>query len=369
MIVLTPNNVNQALALGLELMRDASCTVTEDTRNGPVISATVPVTTVTRNPYERVLFSPARNANPFFHLMEALWMLSGRNDLQWLAQYNKRMKEFSDDGGATQPGAYGFRWRNHFGYDQLNEIIDHLTANPNSRRAVLSMWDGWGIHQTAEGQYQMSGDLLSARDSADVPCNTHIYFRILNGALDMTVCCRSNDLWWGAHGANAVHFSVLQEYVAAWLNIKLGSMTQISNNYHVYTDVVKDFDSKARDAVEHDHYNRGGLVETSPMFHYNTMELFERDLPAFMDHFDPKLNPIKEPYDRMGARMVDGLSLGHPFLRDVALPMARAWDARKTYDYESAVALCHSVGALNSDWRRASVDWMTRQMRRHQGVE
>src|SRR5690606_34526281 len=152
--------------------------------------------------------SPMRGANPFFHLFESLWMLSGRNDLPWLAQFNKQMATYSDDGGKTQPAAYGFRWREYFGYDQISELVDHLARDPKSRRAVIGMWDPWGIHQTAEGQYAMNGDLLSAQDSKDVPCNTHCYFQLrtteAGTQLDMTVTCRSNDALWGAHGANAV---------------------------------------------------------------------------------------------------------------------------------------------------------------------
>jgi hypothetical protein len=49
-------------------------------------------------PTERVLFNKARDANPFFHLYEALWMLAGRNDVAPLAYYVKDMARFSDDG-------------------------------------------------------------------------------------------------------------------------------------------------------------------------------------------------------------------------------------------------------------------------------
>lgn len=368
MIVNTVANVNQALATSLRLFLDPTRCSQTDSRNGPVITADCPVATVTLQPLRRVLFSPLRKANPFFHLMESLWMLSGRNDLQWLTQYNKRMAEYSDDGGKTQPGAYGFRWRLHFGYDQLDEIVDHLKASPNSRRAVLSMWDGWGVHQTASNDFAMNGDLLSARDSADVPCNTHIYFRIRKGVLDMTVCCRSNDVWWGAHGANAVHFSILQEYVAARLNVPVGTMTQVSNDYHVYTNVVNGFPAKIADAENHDYYTRGitqGLVTETRIFHHNDMDLFEADLPKFMSHFDPVLNPIKSPYEKGSPRIMEGLQLQHPFLRDVAMPMARAWDAHKTHSPQLALDRCHKIGGLNSDWRRACVDWMARANRRH----
>ena len=57
----------------------------------------------------------------------------------------------------------------------------------------------------------------------DLPCNTHIYFRVVDGKLNMTVCNRSNDVIWGMTGANAVHMTMLQELIAAEADIPIGS--------------------------------------------------------------------------------------------------------------------------------------------------
>lgn len=361
MIVHDVRNVNRALHAGLRLMQQEEDVVTEQTRVGPVISALEPVATTTLRTLERVLFSPARNANPFFHLFESLWMLAGRNDLPWLAQYNKRMASYSDDGGNTQPGAYGHRWRSYFGYDQLEEVIGELKDNPNSRRAVLAMWDPGAIVDEANLRYRL-GDLHCARaGTADVPCNTHCYFRILNGALDMTVCCRSNDLWWGAHGANAVHFSILLEYVAARLGVQVGTMTQMSNNYHVYTDVVQGLDEKAKDAWAFDLYSAvPQTITTTPLFTADTVDIFDRDLMAFVDFLDPLLNPI-DPDDQRRSR---GVALSSPFLCNVAMPMSRAWDAHKVGDYAYALEACERIGEPTSDWRWACHQWMLRAKNR-----
>lgn len=226
-------NVNDALESGLWWLRTAG--VREDSRNGAVLVAPGPVITETAKPMERVIFSPLRDANPFFHLLESLWMLDGRNDTASLTGYVARMQDFSDD-GLTLNGAYGYRWRVYFGYDQLEEIVSELKANPASRRCVLQMWDG-GHREHGFSTYTVDGDLLAAkRGSKDVPCNTACFFRIAEGKLHMTVTCRSNDAIWGAHGANAVHFSVLLEYMAAAIGVPVGRMVQVSNNYHIYAD-------------------------------------------------------------------------------------------------------------------------------------
>jgi hypothetical protein len=49
----------------------------QGSRAGDVLVAPHPVMSVTSIPTERVLFDPARDANPFFHLFESLWMLAG----------------------------------------------------------------------------------------------------------------------------------------------------------------------------------------------------------------------------------------------------------------------------------------------------
>lgn len=199
-------------------------TETTSSRNGPVRAFSKPVMSVWHPASSRISIDPTRNANPFFHFMEAIWMLAGRNDLAYVSLFAAVMKQFSDDGGKTQPGAYGYRWRNQIpGVDQLQHLIGHMTHSPETRRAVLSMWDA-------------HADLDSIDSGTDVPCNTHIYFNMSKGNLDMTVCCRSNDVVWGAYGSNIVHFSLLHEVMARVLDKPLGYLYQFSNNMHFYIE-------------------------------------------------------------------------------------------------------------------------------------
>ena len=195
--------------------------VRRDSRNGPVIMVPGGVTTVYSHPEERVVFWPQRDANPAFHLYEALWMLDGRSDVEGLARYVKQVRQYSDD-GITFHGAYGNRWREWFGRDQLEEIASALRANPDDRRQVLQMWSA-------------NSDL--GRDGKDVPCNlTATFQRNEDGLLDLTVFCRSNDIIWGCYGANAVHFSILLEYMASQIRCPVGTYTQVSVNWHAYVD-------------------------------------------------------------------------------------------------------------------------------------
>lgn len=343
-VILMANSVSEALAKGLTLLSGPAI-VREASRNGGVSVWNGPVITQSTNPLKRVLFSAKRNANPFFHLFESLWMIGGRNDLPWVAQFNKQMAHYSDDGGKTQPAAYGFRWRGYFGYDQLPVIIKELRRDPTTRRCVLSMWDG-----AAYGA--KDSDLMSAvMGSKDVPCNTHCYFTVRENRLYMSVACRSNDVLWGAHGANAVHFSVLLEYVAALAGYEVGEMTQYSWNYHLYDGILKhSVDDVVRDLETSDRYTRGIVpMGVSPIFDAATMAEFHTDLSTLLQHMDPAQDERPKP------------RLAHGFLKGTALPMWEAWCAWKVGDLVLAHARCMGIEAV--DWRTACTEWLARKVK------
>jgi len=230
MHVLQVRNVHEAFPRGIKkLVEEGNY---RESRNGPVVVHPQPITTVYERPYERVLFWPHRDANPFFHLYESLWMLAGRDDVDGPSRYAKNMLRYSDD-GETLHGAYGHRWRKFpvdapaSDIDQLPIIVRQLMDDPNDRRSVLQIWD-------------VTQDL--GRSGNDVPCNTIASFqRDDQGHLDLTVFCRSNDIIWGAYGANAVHFSMLQEYMANWIGCPIGYLYQVSVNWHAYLDVLEKF--------------------------------------------------------------------------------------------------------------------------------
>lgn len=232
MLVLKPSCPDEALALALKELE--SNHIHTNSRNGAVLRFPTPVTTVWSQPANRIMWSANRDCNPMFHYAEAFWMLAGRNDVATVAKLSPNMLNYSDN-QETLWGAYGFRWREHFGIDQISLIIDELKSNPTSRRCVLQMWDGQYFVGTSDLQ---NSDLIVATSGGkDVPCNTSIYFDPQDGVLNMTVCNRSNDMVFGAYGANVVHMSILHEYVAAQIGMQLGTYYQISNNLHLYLDV------------------------------------------------------------------------------------------------------------------------------------
>lgn len=344
MIVINPPNVNQALPSALAAL--ARCEVIPS-RYGPVRRAPAPVATVYEHPRERVLFDPERNANPFFHFFEALWILAGRRDVQFLEKFNPRMREFSDN-GVDFHAPYGWRLREHYGVDQVETVIDMLRRDSSTRRAVLQIWDTrMDLNKT----------------SKDLPCNDIIFLTVReDGLLYMTVCCRSNDAIWGAYGANVVQFSMLQEYLAARIYAGVGTYTQISHDFHVYEELpfwqehLKKYAHGYRPA--YDPYEDGTMVaalchahelpyeDMKPVQPYDlfTDPEFDNDLRKFFEHADDNA--------RISVYRTD-------VFNDVVLPLFDAWLAHKEGDYAAAMPLAEACAA--SDWRLAARLWLKRR--------
>lgn len=324
-------NVNEAFNIAVLNLRQRGDLIEMDSRNGPVIMFPGPLITCYQYPDERVLLSPERNCNPFFHFMEGLWMLAGRNDLKTLTTFAKKMADFSDDGYLVN-GAYGYRWRNWFGYDQLATVINILKNNPLDRRAVLQMWD-------------CTKDLGSS--SKDVPCNTQVFFRarpskVGSYYLDMTVTNRSNDLIWGAYGANAVHFSMLHEYVADRVGLGLGRYYQVSNNAHVYKDVWEKLEAKLPNGMPIDPYD---AQEVKPDVLINNVDTFDRELKNFFQWF------------------VHGdefwLESENKIFGGTAIPMVESWWLWQGGMVNEAIETASKI--KSTDWRKACMEWLERK--------
>ena len=89
---------------------------------------------------QRCLLLPYRNNNIFSSIAEAMWVIGGRNDVEFLRNYLPRAADFSDD-GLTWRAGYGPRIRDWDGIDQLDEVRRILLAEPTSRRAVIAIFD------------------------------------------------------------------------------------------------------------------------------------------------------------------------------------------------------------------------------------
>lgn len=192
---------------------------TQPSRLGPVLDLGPSMIRLSKGS-PRLVDLPARALNPIFAMVEACWILVGRNDLAPLVRHVKRMRLFSDD-GIILNGAYGYRIQHAFGLNQLSRAIDALRRDPESRRIVLSLYH--------------PDDLGS--QSKDVPCNTSVMFRVIRNDLSITVINRSNDIIFGLP-YNLFCFALIQQFVADALGISTGEQIHFSNSMHLYTKNV-----------------------------------------------------------------------------------------------------------------------------------
>lgn len=169
-------------------------------------------------PRERCYVLPHRNDNIFAKIAETLWIMDGRNDIDWLTHYLPRAPEFSDD-GKTWRGGYGPRLRRWGGYmDQVKNVVDLLIEDPQTRRAVISIWN----------------PLEDMNPSKDIPCNNWLHFMIRDGKLHLSVAQRSCDILWGYSGIDTFSWSILQEMIAHWVGVDVGTFTHYIPSLHLY---------------------------------------------------------------------------------------------------------------------------------------
>lgn len=343
MWVIESANVNDAYREGmnrLSLLGQRS-----DSRAGRVIVAPGPVMNIYSRPRERVLFDANRDANPFFHIVEAVWMIAGRRDATLLDRYvHDFSARFAEDNGNAH-GAYGWRWRNHFEdpngrvVDQIAEAGRLLRENPESRQVVMAMWDP-------------AADLGARK--RDIPCNDLVMFRAIPSdggsptehELDMTIVARSHDAVWGAYGANMVHMTVMHEVVAALANMRVGTYRHLSNNFHVYEAVLPRIGDW-----------------TTGTDHYRTGEAYSQRICATREEAELFVSECEQLCRELavGARISEPESV---WLRDTVVPMITTHREFKAGVYETAISAANEV--QSTDWALAAEQWLKRRQARRE---
>ena len=162
-----------------------------------------------------------RKWNVEYARAEWQWYISGDRNITKLGKiYGKIppiwIKMADDDGNVNSN--YGYQWKRHY---QLEKVITKLKANPSTRQACISIYDGKEIHKY----------------NTDTPCTYAVQFTILDDKLNMCVTMRSNDLWYG-FCIDQYCFSMLQQLVASRLDIPVGTYYHFAHNLHLYNDKI-----------------------------------------------------------------------------------------------------------------------------------
>lgn len=174
------------------------------------------------DPKQRWVLSRRPAISPAFAIAEIVWILSGSNDAEFLNFWNPALPKFMGY-DEYYHGAYGYRIRNQFVFDQLERAYQTLKKNPATRQVVIQIWNSEKDFPDVDGSPM----------SADIPCNICSMPKVRDGRLEWLQVMRSNDLYRGTP-YNVIQFTTIQEVLAGWLGLELGAYHQISDSLHIY---------------------------------------------------------------------------------------------------------------------------------------
>ena len=118
---------------------------------------------------------------------------------------------------------YGRQWRNfnEQGVDQLQNLIDQIKNNPNSRRLIISAWNPCEVDKMALP-----------------PCHSFMQFYVINGKLSCQLYQRSADIFLGVP-FNIASYSLFTMMIAQVCGLKPGEFVHTMGDAHIYSNHVE----------------------------------------------------------------------------------------------------------------------------------
>jgi len=175
-------------------------------------------------PMDNHIIDQDRNWKLDYAEAEWQWYLTGMPNIKMLGEIYGKVpeiwKRMANKEGYVNSN-YGYQWQRN---NQLDNVIAMLKANPRTRQATVSIYDGKEIDN---GTYQH-----------DTPCTYAIQFTIIGQKLNMCVTMRSNDLWYGFCN-DQYCFSKLQLLVADKLELLVGDYYHFAHNLHLYDNIIE----------------------------------------------------------------------------------------------------------------------------------
>lgn len=157
---------------------------------------------------------------------ELLWFLRGDGNARWLQEHGVRIwNEWADEDGDLGP-VYGVQWRSwptpsgeHV--DQIAQVIEQITSNPDSRRLIVSAWN-----------------VADVPDMALAPCHAFFQFYVRDGKLSCQLYQRSADMFLGVP-FNIASYALLTHMIAAQTGLEVGDFVWTGGDCHVYDNHVE----------------------------------------------------------------------------------------------------------------------------------
>lgn len=136
-------------------------------------------------------------------------------DITQFAQKIKDDDEFAKKWGDLGP-VYGKQWRDFFGVDQLEDLINEIKTNPNSRRLIISAWNPKQI-----------------KEMALPPCHCFMQFYVCNNRLSCQLYQRSADVFLGVP-FNIASYALFTMMIAQVCDLELGDFVHTIGDAHIY---------------------------------------------------------------------------------------------------------------------------------------
>jgi len=157
---------------------------------------------------------------------ELLWFLRGDSNVGWLRENGVTIwDEWADERGELGP-VYGVQWRSwpapdgtHI--DQIQQVIDTLRDNPDSRRIIVSAWN-----------------VADIPDMALAPCHAFFQFYVADGRLSCQLYQRSADMFLGVP-FNIASYALLTMMVAQQVGLEPGEFVWTGGDCHIYDNHVE----------------------------------------------------------------------------------------------------------------------------------
>ena len=167
---------------------------------------------------------------------ELLWFVRGETNIAYLKENGVSIwDEWADEKGELGP-VYGKQWRsweapNGETVDQLQQLLDEIKNNPDSRRLVLSAWNPAvlpDVHVSPKENAAQGKQALP-------PCHCLFQFYVVEGRLSCQLYQRSGDVFLGVP-FNIASYSLLTLMVAQVCGLQPGEFIHTFGDVHIYSN-------------------------------------------------------------------------------------------------------------------------------------
>ena len=192
---------------------------------------------------------------------ELLWFINGDTNISYLKNNNVSIwNEWADENGDLGP-VYGKQWRrwetpDGRKLDQLDEIINTIKKNPNSRRMIVSAWNPSDVGSMALP-----------------PCHCLFQFYVSNNKLSCQLYQRSADIFLGVP-FNIASYAILTNMIANVCGLSVGDFVHTLGDAHIYNNHFDQANTQLlRDVKSMPYLNFSKKFESINDFHYEDFEI------------------------------------------------------------------------------------------------